>query len=134
MRLTAEDHEAFILDCENVWIEMNAQVEQWGEQNHPDGTGAAYVSMQDHPVPGDMAKTFVEGIASRYRMATENAAKEGKLTWRHIILEEMFEAMAEDDGEKLEKEIVQVLAVGFSWLAARDRRDARGLDAQGLPA
>lgn len=133
MRLTAEDHEAFILDCENVWIEMNAQVEQWGEQNHPDGTGTAYYD-PDFTVPADMAKHFVKGVADRYRKACEQAAKTGAITWRHIMLEEMFEAMAEDDGEKLEKEIIQTLAVGFSWLAARDRRDARGLDAQGLHA
>lgn len=126
MRLSNIEHEAFMLDCETVWTEMQAQAEQWGEQNHPDGTGAAYISLQEYPIEADMAKTFIEGVASRYRMATENAAREGKLTWRHIILEEMFEAMAEDDGEKLEKEIVQTLAVGFSWLAARDRRDARG--------
>lgn len=42
--------------------------------------------------------------------------------WDGILLEEVYEAMAEDDPAKLRAELVQVAAVACAWVQAIDRR------------
>jgi hypothetical protein len=84
---------------------MARQFTLWGEQNHPDGIGPHY-----------------EGDANWFRWVTEKATTNKTLTWADIFLEEVYEAMAEDDDAKFEEEIVQVEAVLRSWIAARARR------------
>lgn len=79
----------------------------WGEQNHPDGTSALYVK------PAQIAK-----------MTTARRAAEGKVTWVDIFHEEVMEAFAETDPEKLRAELVQAVAVGVAWIEAIDRRKA----------
>lgn len=82
------------------------QDEKWGEQNHPDGTG----------LDGD------EHRADKARTQCEIAAGEGRVTWRHILNEEVSEAFAESDPKKLRAELVQVTAVAAVWIEAIDRR------------
>lgn len=88
-----------------IGLERSAQDAKWGEQNHPDGTGA----------PWD------EKLAKSCRIACEKAAEEGRLTWRHILMEEMAEAFAETNHVALRKELVQVAAVAAAWVEAIDR-------------
>jgi hypothetical protein len=53
-------------------------------------------------------------------------AKDSKAcTWSAILLEEVFEAMAEDDPERLQKELVQVAAVAVAWIEALNQRGGR---------
>ncbi len=42
--------------------------------------------------------------------------------WRDILLEEVFEALAEEEPKELRKELVQVAAVAAQWVEAIDRR------------
>jgi hypothetical protein len=95
----------------DILDERAAQDAKWGEQNHPDGTG-----------PGE--NNFRVLVADRYRQACEVAAREGRLTWRDIALEEVFEAMAEYDPAKLRAELVQAAAVLAAWIECIDRRQA----------
>lgn len=44
--------------------------------------------------------------------------------WRHILDEEVAEALAETDPERLRAELVQVAAVAVQWIEALDRRAA----------
>lgn len=92
----------------DVAAERARQDAKWGEQNHPDNTGG--------PAEGRAA------IGARF--ACELAAKEGTLTWRHILREEVAEAFAETDPMKLRAELVQVAAVACAWIEAIDRRTA----------
>lgn len=85
--------------------ERQRQHEQWGRQSHPDGTGEEYAVWAD---------------AAREVCDREHRAGTG--TWAHILAEEFFEAMAEDDTEKLRKELIQVAAVAVSWVEDIDRR------------
>jgi len=89
--------------------ERALQDERWGEQNHPDGTG-------DYPeiIDADIAK-----------MACQDAAAGGYLTWTHILREEVAEAFAETAPESLRAELVQVAAVAVQWIQAIDRRTRR---------
>jgi hypothetical protein len=44
--------------------------------------------------------------------------------WRDILEEEVYEAFAETDPQKLRKELVQVAAVAAQWIADLDRGSA----------
>lgn len=79
--------------------ETVAQVEKWGEQRHPDGT----------------AQHNDDIIAVMARNACDEAARAGTVTWRHILEEEVREAYAESDLEKLYVELTQIAAVCHSW-------------------
>lgn len=102
----------FISLCREVLGERNSQNAKWGEQNHPDGTGHF---------------TLIEE-ADLARARCERAFNEGVGTWRHILNEEVTEAFAESDTEKLREELVQVAAVTVAWIEAIDRRE-NGKDA-----
>jgi hypothetical protein len=89
----------------DVAAERAAQDDMWGVQELPDGTGP------DRTADADRAK-----------QAVADAAADGSLTWRHILHEEVLEAFAESDPEKLRAELVQVAAVAVKWVQALDRR------------
>lgn len=86
--------------------EMLAQDIKWSEQNHPDGTGS------DADVQ----------LAVQCRRMTQLAFDNGRGTWRHVLLEEVYEALAEENPELLRKELIQVAAVAAQWAKAIDRR------------
>jgi predicted house-cleaning noncanonical NTP pyrophosphatase (MazG superfamily) len=89
----------------DVADERAAQDRLWGVQEFPDGSGPAY--------------------APRAREAKEEcaaAAQRGELTWRHILAEEFFEALAESDAASLRTELVQTAAVAVKWIQSLDRR------------
>lgn len=90
---------------DDIRAEMVRQSSIHGEEGHPDGTSPWY---------GTDARTW-KGI-------NESAAEHGELTWGGILLEEVFEALAETDPVKLRKELLQVAAVAGSWAKDLDRR------------
>lgn len=92
-------------DVEN---EQYRQYELFGVQHHPDGTSAAYT------VPRDAARDTCDW-----------ATHEGRLTWRHILKEEVMEAFAETDPGELRTELVQVAAVALSWVNDIDSREGQ---------
>jgi hypothetical protein len=79
---------------------------KWGEQNHLDGTGAA----------------FRVRASEAQRRITEAAFEQGAGTWALIFLEEVAEVLAESDLERLREELVQAAAVAVAWVEAIDRR------------
>lgn len=90
----------------DITAEREAQHAVHGVQHHlPDGTGPQWAQLADNA-----------------RRECEQAATVGRLTWRHILLEEVAEALAEDDPALLRRELVQVVAVGAQWLQAIDNR------------
>jgi len=96
--------------------ELARQDAKWGEQNHEDGTGANTVFLFPERVE---AKDF----AARCREMCDNAHRAGSGTWMHILMEEVFEALAEGAPSRLRAELVQVAAVAVQWIEAIDRRD-----------
>lgn len=99
------NRQATITTMNAVIAERARQDVRWGEQNHPDGTNS------DN-----------KEIADAYRDLTEQAAKEGRLTWRHIAQEEFWEALAETDPHRLHAELIQAAAVLTCWAEAIRRR------------
>ncbi|WP_157251299.1 hypothetical protein [Nonomuraea typhae] len=89
--------------------ERRAQDARWGIQDIPDGTSPS--------------RTAAADAAKR---ETSAAFGEGTLTWRHILLEEVLESLAETDPEALRTELIQVAAVAVKWAQALDRRSLEG--------
>ena len=87
------------------------QVEKWGLQIHPDGTGPELI-------PG------VEAKRDAYRDECDLAGLTGQETWAQILFEEFFEALSETESVPLRKELVQVAAVCAAWIEDLDRRGA----------
>lgn len=76
------------------------QESRWGRQSWPDGTGGI----------------VYERIAEQAKRDTDEAAQSGRITYAHILEEEVFEALAEGDKSKLKAELVQVAAVALAWI------------------
>lgn len=78
-----------------------------GDQSHlPDGTG------DDGWI----------NEARDAKLATDEAAARGAVTWLDIMFEEVAEAFAEGDAALLRAELVQAAAVAVKWIEAIDRR------------
>lgn len=88
--------------------ERERQLAMWGDQSHADGTGR----------PGDREAAD----AARDRCEAEAAA--GDPSWRSILAEEVAEAFAESDPDRLRTELVQAAAVIAAWVHDLDRREA----------
>ncbi|MFI6979949.1 hypothetical protein ACIBSV_15340 [Embleya sp. NPDC050154] len=92
--------------------ERAAQDAKFGEQNWPDGTGGPVMRFE----------------ADRHRDACQHLAAHGGPDWRSILLEEVYEALAEDETARLRAELVQVAAVAAAWIEAIDRRPTDGAE------
>lgn len=97
------------LTLREVAMERARQDAKWGEQNHPMGTSDRL---------GYAAETA--------KMLCKREAACGTVTWRHIIEEEFWEAMAEEDPARLRAELVQVAAVAVAMIECLDRKSAGG--------
>ncbi|MFE6426770.1 hypothetical protein ACFVOB_15030 [Streptomyces rochei] len=96
--------------AEEVDAERQRQLAKFGDQHHPDGTG--YEGSEGH--------------ADFWRKRCEDAFADEEGTWGHVLLEEVFEAMAEADPVRLRAELVQVAAVCAGWIADLDSRTTEG--------
>jgi predicted house-cleaning noncanonical NTP pyrophosphatase (MazG superfamily) len=90
----------------DITAERAAQDRMWGVQEFPDGTGPAFA-----------------GAADKAKDDCADAWSRGELTWRHVLAEEFYEALAETDPEPLRNELVQTAAVAVKWIQSLDRRN-----------
>lgn len=98
---------------DEIRAERARQDEQWGEQNHPDGTGSRF----------EVLDFIAAGLAAHdAREICERHAAAGTVTWAHIAQEEDCEAYAESDPVKLRAELIQAIAVKVAWVEHLDRR------------
>jgi hypothetical protein len=108
--------------------ERQRQDAKWGEQNHPDGTGPIEQPLfldQILGAEGWIHNTHAaDELARVFTKQTNLAAEADAVTWTDILLEEVFEALAESDPVRLRKELIQVAAVAQQWVEAIDRRAA----------
>jgi len=94
-----------------VGHERASQHEQWGTQGHESSYSASN-------------RLRYRGEAQRWREINDARIKEGRLTWDGILLEEVFEALAEGDDALRRAELIQVAAVAVAEIEAIDRRNA----------
>lgn len=106
----------------DVYRERVAQHIKWGQQDHPDGTGPDLSLLDD--IGALWSDTNNAELADAARDRTNALAGADMLTYAHILLEEVGEALAESDPAALRTELVQVAAVAVAWVEAIDRREA----------
>lgn len=92
--------------------ELARAVAKFPDQHLPDGT-----PQWSNP---RAAKRIIEGI----KKTTDDHAKAGTLTWRHVLDEEVHEAFAESNWPALRAELLQVAAMAVRWIEDGDARDA----------
>lgn len=115
----------------DILQERHRQNEKWGEQNHPDGTGPDEQPLLEvwyHATgsPDPLEDFSATDLAKAATESTDEKAGSGyELTWTDILLEEVFEALAESDPAKLRTELIQVAAVATQWVEAIDRRNTK---------
>ncbi|HEU5472720.1 MAG TPA: hypothetical protein VFV67_18895 [Actinophytocola sp.] len=91
---------------DDITAERESQYTLWSFQHQmPDGTGPQWTNLADTA-----------------RRECEHASETGQLSWRHVLVEEVAEALAEADPARLRRELVQVAAVAVQWLQAIDHR------------
>ena len=113
-----------------VLTERIAQDTKWGQQNHPDidPRDIDVVTHHYYASRADIWKQVNEERATPShggRCATcpaEEGAPHGHTAWDGVLLEEVYEALAEADPAKLRAELIQVAAVAAAWVEAIDRR------------
>jgi hypothetical protein len=106
---------------DEIGYERTAQDAKWGEQNHPDGTGPRVAFAGRLCYMEDAARDFRLACKARSG-AIPGLEHHGPVTWKDILLEEVFEGLAEDNAAELRAELVQVAAVAVQWIEAIDRR------------
>lgn len=91
--------------------ERQRQYDQYGtNETLPDGTGPQV--RWAAPASGLVATDLEQDFRTSY----EAADNLGRLTWRHLVLEEIAEAFQETDPERLTEELIQVAALAVSWV------------------
>lgn len=111
---------------EEVSHERVRQEAKWGQQNHPDGTGPLRRALTMTDINLDL-RTGAE-LARIFRNKTERQFAANAGTYLDILLEEVFEATAEDDQQALRTELIQVAAVAVAWVEKIDRDAARSAE------
>jgi len=89
--------------------ERERQTRLWGVQSLKDDTG------------------WMDDVQASSFIKIHNAQLEasGEIAWRHVLGEEVCEAFAECELDKLEEELTQVAAVAVAWIEdIRRRREA----------
>lgn len=99
--------------------ELVEQEEKWGEQNHPNGTG------RSERLFGYIAASKYGQFADKAKVVTDSHAQIGTITYADIFVEEVFEALAEEDPAKLRIELIQCAAVAVAWVGKIDRDTAK---------
>jgi hypothetical protein len=92
----------------DVAIELRKAMRKFPGQHLPLGFGKD----ADGWIPG-VSPYSAADVRDMFRNLTDHAADCGRLTWRHVLTEEQFEAFAEDDTAKARTELVQLAAMAF---------------------
>jgi ADP-ribose pyrophosphatase len=108
----------------DVAAERARQDDKWGEQNHP-SLDQVLLRRAGGCSPQRMAEEYQIPTAAAARTACNTAAERGQLTWGHILIEELAEAIEaateHGDGRQLRDELVQTAAVTIAWIQRLDR-------------
>ena len=106
--------------------ERNRQDAKWGEQNHPmtplaRRIGSRWISDQKlyNDEANEWKRTNSERVAERN---SQGLPSDRNCFWDGIILEEVYEALAETDYAAARAEWIQVIAVGIAIVECLDRQ------------
>lgn len=98
------------------------QQKKWGQQNHP-SVDQTLLNREGGCSPERMCEEYNIASDTIQRNACDAAAKNGQITYAHILAEEFSESICcLGDEDKLREELIQVAAVTVAWIEAIDRR------------
>lgn len=108
-----------------VMAEIERSIQKHGEQRHlPLGTGhdsRPLAFIYDVLHRNDVRASYIAASARTFTKArSQNEGGDGTITWKDILLEEVFEALSEDDPAAIRAEFVQVAAVALKIIDAID--------------
>jgi hypothetical protein len=110
--------------------ERRNQDAKWGEQNHPVRWPESTYEDRLHYLA--QAELWKKRNAERVRLANEaGATPDRNCSWDGILLEEVYEALAEGDPAAIRAELVQAGAVIVAMIESLDRNWPKS--AHGLP-
>jgi len=101
--------------------ERERQDKKWGDpKDLPNGTGPNVRTLAHVDASATFYIDLANGtvLADAARTACDARTTDGTVTYADILLEEHFEALAEEDPEKLFDELIQVSAVAQKWCRA----------------
>lgn len=90
--------------------ERLAQLEKWGEQTRP--------SHYD-----EVFRLQFSRAAERWKEINDARESETEVTWDGVLLEEVYEALAEEDPQRIRAELIQVAAVAMAWVQDLDDQE-----------
>ncbi|HVZ40923.1 MAG TPA: hypothetical protein VHI13_16705 [Candidatus Kapabacteria bacterium] len=94
----------------------------WGEQNHP-MLDQTLLHREGGCTPQRMVEDYEMPSAGWMKFTVQTLAKRGELTYMHILLEEVCEAIeCLDDECAMRAELVQVAAVAVAMVECIDRK------------
>lgn len=99
-----------------VYAERAKQDAKWGQQNHP----------MVLPINNESAdeRAGHNGYANDYKKLNDMRATAGADAWDTILLEEVHEAFAESNPDRVRAEMIQVAAVAVAIIECIDRAAA----------
>lgn len=105
------DQSPAMLVLAEVIAERANQEAKWGEQNHPS-------------LFSENARRKFAAAADRWKAINDarSADDDSAVTWDGVLLEEVYEALAEEGEDLMRTELVQVAAVAVAWIESIDRR------------
>lgn len=107
-----------------VIAERTRQDGLWGEQNHP-SADPVLIGRPKGCTPQRMCEEYGLPSEVKAKAHCQMATNIGVLTWPHILVEEVSEAVsASADGTEagLRRELIEVMAVAAAWVECIDRR------------
>ncbi|MDT0305084.1 hypothetical protein [Streptomonospora wellingtoniae] len=98
--------------------ERQRQLTKWGDQHHPVHSGDATTRRRSRALFATYASNYREFNDGNFDPRDPDPRKD----WAGIVLEEVYEALAEEDPAKVRAELVQAAAVICACVADLDSR------------
>lgn len=105
--------------------EMEAQDEKWGQQDHPLRVDPYSPGAHVSGVSPLTAERYAD-LANQWKAINDVRAANGCLAWDGILLEEVFEALAEEKDATAIVELVQSAGVAIQAAASVQRNGIEG--------
>jgi hypothetical protein len=122
MKTTDAEHTESVL--REVAAERVRQDAKWGQQNHP-SVDQTLARRRGGCTQERMCEEYEIPSEDRAKQKCENATANGTVTYAHIAVEEMSEAVSAKYDTARRVELVQLAAVVVGWIEAIDRRVGR---------
>lgn len=107
-----------------IIAERNRQDAKWGEQNHP-SLDPILTGRNGGASPQRLCEEYEIPSEARAKFKCNEAAEKRVLSWAHIAVEELSEAVSAIDDKTRRGELIQLAAVIVEWIQSIDRQNKK---------